>query len=151
MAGYSREENVRDAAAAADVFAALNTLPVPVIARIHGAALGGGTGLAAVADIAIADEAAMFGFTEVKLGLVPSIISPYVMAKIGESAARELFLTGRRFSAQRALEIGLVHAVVAGNDLDKSVRQCLDEVLSGGPEAIAVAKTLIRSIVHATA
>src|ERR1051325_3389083 len=94
MAGYSREDNVRDATAAADAFAALNTLPVPVIARIHGAALGGGTGLAAVADIAVADEGAIFGFTEVKLGLVPSIISPYVVAKIGESAARELFLTG---------------------------------------------------------
>jgi len=151
MAGYSREDNVRDATAAADAFAALNTLPVPVIARIHGAALGGGTGLAAVADIAVADEGAIFGFTEVKLGLVPSIISPYVVAKIGESAARELFLTGSRFGARRALEIGLVHAVVPGGDLDKTVQHYVDEIVTAGPEAIAVAKRLIRSIVHASA
>jgi methylglutaconyl-CoA hydratase len=151
MAGYSHEENLRDAAAAADVFAALNNLPVPVIARIQGAALGGGTGVAAVADIAIADTSALFGFTEVKLGLVPSIIAPYVVAKIGESAARELFLTGRRFTAARALEIGLVHEVVSADALDKTVRAYLDEILASGPEAIGVAKALIRSLVRASA
>jgi methylglutaconyl-CoA hydratase len=150
MAAYSQKENRRDAVVAADLFAALNDLPVPVIARIHGAALGGGTGLAAVADIAIAETSALFGLTEVKIGLVPSIIAPYVIAKIGESAARELFLTGRRFSATRALEIGLVHRVVGVDDLDKTVREYLDEILAAGPEAVAVAKQLIRDVLRGT-
>jgi len=150
MATYSHEENLRDAAAAADVFAALNNLPVPLIARIHGAALGGGVGVAAVADIAIAETSAVFGLTEVKLGLVPSIIAPYVIAKIGESATRELFLTGRRFSAAHALEIGLVHAVVSADALDDSVRGYVDEILASGPEAIAVAKALVRDLVRAS-
>jgi methylglutaconyl-CoA hydratase len=146
MAGYTREENLRDARAAAAMFDALNTLPVPVIARVHGAALGGGSGLAAVADIAVADESATFGFTEVKLGLVPSIIAPYVTAKIGQSAARELFVTGRRFSAEHAREIGLVHVVVSADQLDRTVRRYLDEILANGTEAMATAKTLLRNI-----
>lgn len=146
MAGYSREENIRDATAAAKMFADFDNLPVPVIARIHGAALGGGAGLAAVADIAVASVDALFGFTEVKLGLVPSIISPYVLAKIGRSAARELFLTGRRFTAERAREIGLVHAVVAPDRLDQTVREYVDEILGSGREAIAAAKYLIRRV-----
>ena len=112
MAGYTREENLRDARAAAAMFAAIDTLPVPVIAQVHGAALGGGAGLAAVADIAVAADDATFGFTEVKLGLIPAVIAPYVLAKIGQSAARELFITGRRFDAAHAQHIGLVHAVV---------------------------------------
>ena len=103
MAGYTHDENIRDAAAAAAMFDALNTLPVPVIARVHGAAIGGGAGLAAVADIAVAEASATFGFTEVKLGLLPAIIAPYVLAKIGPSAARELFLTGRRFDASERM------------------------------------------------
>ena len=148
MASYTREENLRDARAAAAMFDAINTLPVPVIARVHGAALGGGSGLAAVADIAVADEAATFGFTEVKLGLVPSIISPYVIAKIGQSAARELFVTGRRFSAEHAREIGLVHVVVTADHLDRKVRQYLDEILANGREAMAAAKTLLRNIAN---
>jgi methylglutaconyl-CoA hydratase len=146
MASYSREENLRDARAAAAMFDAINRLPVPVIARVHGAALGGGAGLAAVADIAVADESAVFGFTEVKLGLVPSIIAPYVIAKIGQSAARELFVTGRRFTAAHAREIGLVHDVVAADRLDRTVRQYLDEILANGREAMAVAKALLREI-----
>ena len=96
---YTHDENVRDANAAARMFAALDTLPVPLIGRIHGAALGGGAGLAAVCDIVVADEDAVFGFTEVKLGILPAVISPYALAKIGRSAARELFLTGMRFDA----------------------------------------------------
>jgi methylglutaconyl-CoA hydratase len=146
MAGSTREENLRDARAAAAMFDALNTLPVPVIARVHGAALGGGSGLAAIADIAVADESATFGFTEVKLGLVPSIIAPYVTAKIGQSAARELFVTGRRFNAEHAREIGLVHAVVTADHLDRSVRRYLDEILANGREAMATAKALLRNI-----
>ena len=146
MAGYTREDNLRDARAAAAMFEAINTLPVPVIARVHGAALGGGAGLAAVADIVVADESATFGFTEVKLGLIPAIIAPYVLAKIGESAARELFLTGRRFSADRAHEIGLVHAVMAADQLDRAVQQYLADILASGRDAVAAAKALLRQI-----
>ena len=146
MAGYTREDNLRDAHDAAAMFEAINTLPVPVIARVHGAALGGGAGLAAVADIVVADESATFGFTEVKLGLIPAIIAPYVLAKIGESAARELFLTGRRFSADRAHEIGLVHAVMAADQLDRAVQQYLADILASGRDAVAAAKALLRQI-----
>jgi methylglutaconyl-CoA hydratase len=146
MAAYSRDENLRDARAAAAMFEAIDALPVPVIARVHGAALGGGAGLAAVADIAIADEIATFGFTEVRLGLIPAIIAPYVLAKVGLSAARELFVTGRRFGAEHAREIGLVHAVVPADRLDRAVQQHLDDILAGGREAIAAAKALLRQI-----
>jgi len=146
MAGYSQEDNIRDATAAAAMFSALNTLPVPVIARVHGAALGGGAGLTAVADVAVAETGAQFGFTEVKLGLVPSIIAPYVLAKIGQSAARELFLTGRRFTADRAREIGLIHSVVPAERLDAAVQDYIDEILGAGRQAIAAAKTLVRRI-----
>src|SRR5262245_42872056 len=99
---FTEEENLLDAAAAAGLFAALDALPVPVIGRVHGAALGGGAGLTAVCDIVVADRDAVFGFTEVKLGILPAVISPFVISKIGRSAARELFLTGARFSAMRA-------------------------------------------------
>ena len=150
MAGYSRKENVRDALAAATMFEAINMLPVPVIARVHGAALGGGAGLAAVADIAIADEIATFGFTEVKLGLIPAIIAPYALAKIGLSAARELFLTGRRFGADHARDIGLVHTVVPADRLDRTVQQYVGEILTGGREAIAAAKALLRQIANSS-
>jgi methylglutaconyl-CoA hydratase len=143
MASYTHEENIRDANAAARMFSAFDMLPVPVLGEIHGAALGGGVGLVAVCDVAVAEQDAVFGFTEVKLGIVPALISPYVLAKIGRSAARELFLTGRRFSAQRALEIGLVHSVVARGDLAATVQVYIQEILSAAPEAITVAKALI--------
>lgn len=143
MAGYSREENVRDAEAGARMFEAINTVPAIVIARIHGAALGGGCGLAAVCDIVVADEAAVFGFTETKLGILPAMISPYVLQKIGASAARELFLTGMRFDAVRAKAIGLVHAVVPTGHLDPTIDNYLSEALSAAPTAVARAKALI--------
>jgi methylglutaconyl-CoA hydratase len=146
MAGYTREDNLKDARAAAAMFEALDMLPVPVIARVHGAALGGGSGLVSVADIAVAEEGATFGFTEVKLGLVPSIISPYVVAKIGQSAARELFVTGRRFTAEHARQIGLVHVVVSADQLDHTVKKYTDELLTNGRGAMAAAKTLLREI-----
>lgn len=146
--GYSREENVRDARAAAEMFSALNALPVPLVGRIQGAALGGGAGLAAVCDIAVAAESAVFGFTEARLGIVPAVISPFTVAKIGESAARELFLTAARFSAARAREIGLVHAVVPEADLDTAIDGIVGELLAGGPHAIAGAKALIASVAH---
>jgi methylglutaconyl-CoA hydratase len=151
MASYTREDNLRDARTAAAMFEAINTLPVPVIARVHGAALGGGAGLVAVADIAVAEEVATFGFTEVKLGLIPAIIAPYVLAKIGLSAARDLFLTGKRFGAEHAREIGLVHAVVPADQLDRTVQQYLDNILASGRDAIAAAKALLRQIAHRSA
>jgi methylglutaconyl-CoA hydratase len=146
MAAFSQEDNIRDAKAAARLFVALDGLPVPVIARVQGAAIGGGVGLAAIADVVVASSDATFGFTEVKLGLVPAIIAPYVLAKIGRSAARELFLTGRRFTAQEAKDIGLVHKIVAADQLDAAIKEYVDEVLAAGPEAIAAAKALIHRI-----
>jgi methylglutaconyl-CoA hydratase len=143
---YTEEDNLRDAMAMSRMFAALNELPVPVVGRIHGAALGGGAGLAAVCDIVVAEERAIFGFTEVKLGILPAVISPFALAKIGRSAARELFLTGARFSATRAREIGLVHEVVTAGELDATVARYVQELLAGGPEAIAAAKALIPQV-----
>ena len=150
MVSYSEEDNLRDAMAMSRMFAGLNTLPVPLVGRIHGAALGGGCGLAAVCDIVVADDQAVFGFTEVKLGILPAVISPFALAKIGRSAARELFLTGMRFSAARAREIGLVHAVVSAADLNVSVAQYVDEIMTAGPEGIAAAKALIPKVWNAT-
>jgi methylglutaconyl-CoA hydratase len=143
---YTEEENLRDADRLAAMFQALDGLQVPLIAQVHGAALGGGAGLVAVADIAIADEQAVFGFTEVKLGIVPAAISPYVLAKIGRSAARELLLTGGRFSAGRAREIGLVHRVVASGQLDAEVATSLHEILTASPAAVASTKALIAQV-----
>jgi methylglutaconyl-CoA hydratase len=143
---YSEAENVEDAMRASCMFAAIDTLPVPVIGRVHGGALGGGAGLAAVCDIVVADEHATFGFTEVKLGIIPAVISPFALAKVGRSAARELFLTGRRFTAQHAQEIGLVHNVVPVQDLDASVAAIVSEVLTAGREATGAAKRLIADI-----
>jgi methylglutaconyl-CoA hydratase len=148
MAGYSREENLRDARAAAAMYAAIDSLPVPVVAQIHGAALGGGAGLVAVADIAVAAEDAVFGFTEVKLGLIPAVIAPYVVAKIGRSAARELFITGRRFDAAHARAIGLVHAVVPAAALIDTVNKYFIELAVNGPEAMSAAKALLREIAN---
>jgi len=143
---YTREENMRDAMAMSRMFAALDDLPVPLVGRIQGAALGGGAGLAAVCDIAVSEEQALFGFTEVKLGIIPAVISPFALAKIGRSAARELFLTGARFSAARAKEIGLIHAVVPSPELDAAVQRYVDELLAAGPEAVAAAKALVREV-----
>jgi methylglutaconyl-CoA hydratase len=143
---YSETENLRDAQALSRMFRSIDDLPLPVIGRIHGAAVGGGAGLAAVCDIVVAEQDAAFGFTEVKLGLIPAVTSSFLLPKIGRSAARELFLTGARFSAARACEIGLVHAVVPLADLDTTVSRYLAEIAGGGPEAIAAAKALIRTV-----
>jgi methylglutaconyl-CoA hydratase len=146
MVRYSHEENVRDARAMARMFEALDRLPIPLIGRVHGAALGGGVGLAAVCDIVVAAEDAAFGFTEVKLGILPAVISPYAIAKIGRSAARELFLTGARFSAARAKEIGLVHAIGEENELDRIVAKYVNDLLTSAPEAAAAAKALVAEV-----
>ena len=143
---YTAEQNLRDAAALSAMFAALDRLPVPLVGRIQGAALGGGAGLAAVCDVVVAEDQTIFGFTEVKLGILPAVISPFVLAKIGASSARELFLTGARFSAARAREIGLVHAVVPTPSLDATVDRYVREFLGAGPEAIAAAKALIADV-----
>jgi methylglutaconyl-CoA hydratase len=143
MAGYSHDDNVRDARAGAEMFLAINTVPAIVIGRIQGAALGGGSGLAAVCDIVVTESEAIFGFTETKLGILPAMISPYVLQKIGASAARELFLTGMRFDARKAKTIGLVHSVVAAADLDEAVNNYIQEGLSASPTAVARAKGLI--------
>jgi len=148
MASYTAEENLRDARLGARMFDLLDTLPCVLIGRVHGAALGGGSGLASVCDIVVAADDAVFGFTEVKLGIMPAMIAPYALAKIGRSAARELFLTGMRFSAQRAREIGLVHDVVPAAELDSRVEHYVAEVLSSGPDAIAEAKQLLRDTWH---
>jgi methylglutaconyl-CoA hydratase len=143
---YSEEDNVRDAAAMSRMFAAIDTLPLPVVGRLHGAALGGGAGLAAVCDIVVCSDDTVFGFTETRLGIVPAVISPFALAKIGRSAARELFLTGARFPAARAREIGLAHAVVPFTELDAAVDGYIAELLAAGPAAIAAAKGLIAEV-----
>jgi methylglutaconyl-CoA hydratase len=146
MLHYSAEENLRDAAAIGAMFEALDTLPIPLIGRVQGGALGGGAGLAAVCDIVVAEDGASFGFTEVRLGILPAVISPFSIAKIGRSAARELFLTGSRFDAPRARELGLVHAVVPPTLLDATVDRYVHDILLGAPGAIAGAKALIPQV-----
>ncbi|MGB8908294.1 MAG: enoyl-CoA hydratase-related protein [Candidatus Cybelea sp.] len=140
------EANVGDAERMSDMFRAIDNSPKPVIGKIHGAALGGGAGLAAVCDIAIATDDAIFGFTEVKLGIIPAVISPFVLAKIGASQARALFLTGERFDAASAHRIGLVHEVVPAAELDDAVERWLAELHSAGPNAIAAAKQLVHRV-----
>jgi len=143
MAGYSHQENLDDASDMARMFHTLDKLPVPLIGRVHGAALGGGVGLAAICDIVVAAEDAVFGLTEVRLGLIPAVIAPFVIGKIGRSAARELFLTGARFGAPRAAALGLAHAVVPTAALDETIGGYLADLLAGAPGALAAAKQLI--------
>jgi methylglutaconyl-CoA hydratase len=146
MIEYGREENVRDARELAELFNVLDRLPIPLIGRVHGAALGGGVGLAAVCDIVVAAEDAVFGFTEAKLGILPAVISPFCVRKIGVSAARELFLTAARFSAARAQQLGLVHAVAPEAEMDGAVDGYVRELLTSAPGAITGAKRLIAAI-----
>lgn len=143
-------ENVADAKAMSDMFRAIDRCPKPVIGKVHGAALGGGAGLAAVCDIVVASADAMFGFTEVKLGIIPAVISPFVLAKIGVSHARALFLTGERFDAKRAHHIGLVHEVVVADTLDVCIERITNEIVSAGPNAVAAAKALVPRVAAAT-
>lgn len=142
----SRADNVADAKKMSDMFRAIDRAPTPVVGAIHGAALGGGAGLAAVCDIVVAARDAIFGFTEVKLGIIPAVISPFVIAKIGVSHARALFLTGERFDAERARTIGLVHEVVTPDHLDRAVERIVTEVRSAGPQAVGAAKRLIERV-----
>ena len=145
---FTQEQNLDDALHLADLFDTINTFPCPVVARVNGTAMGGGLGLLAVCDIVIAVESARLAFSEVKLGIAPAIISPYVVRKIGETHARVLFVTGERFSASHAREIGLVHIVTTAEELDAVVEKTLGELLSGGPQAIRACKALALNVGH---
>lgn len=140
MVGYSKYENYQDALALADFFHDLSVLPKPTIAVVHGPALGGGVGLVAACDIAIAADVASFALTEVKLGLIPAVISPYLSRAIGERNAQRYALTGERFSSTVAREIGLVHELVSADDLDDVCGRICDQLLANGPEAMAAIK-----------
>lgn len=140
------EQNLTESNALADLFYQMYTCPRPIVGRINGAAIGGGTGFVAVCDIAIAAKSAKFSFSEVKIGVVPACIGPYVIRKIGEGKARELFITGERMRATRALEVGLVNKVVDDDRLDDEVDNLIDSILSSGPNAIAMAKQLVSSV-----
>jgi len=146
MADYDFAQNLADARRLAQLMYRLNRLHKPVIARVQGASYGGGVGLIACCDIAIASENAIFSLSEVRLGLIPSVISPYLIAAIGSRAARRYFLSGERFDAARALQLGLVHEVVEPESLDASLEQCIDALLNSGPSAQAAAKELIEQV-----
>ncbi|HET7572918.1 MAG TPA: enoyl-CoA hydratase-related protein [Gaiellaceae bacterium] len=141
-ADLSYDENVADANALRAMLEAIDGCPAPVVARVQGHALGGGAGLVAAADIAIAGRDAVFAFSEVKLGIVPAVISPFALAKIGPGQARRWFLTGERFDAETALRIGRVHEVA--DDLDAAVERVVAELLSAGPLAARWAKRIVR-------
>ena len=142
-ASYGEAENLADARALARLMQTLNELPKPTVARVNGAALGGGTGLVACCDIVIASERATFGTTEVRLGLIPAVIGPYVLAAVGARHARRLMLTGERVSAAAAARVGLVHEVVAAEQLDSAIERVVADLLKGGPAALTAAKRLI--------
>lgn len=143
---YSREENELDAGKMARMLRAIDACPLPVIALAHGAAIGGGVGLVAAADIAIAAEGTVFSLAEVKLGILPAVISPYVLRAIGSRQARDLFLTGDRFDAAEAFRIGLVHQVVAPGELEAAASRRVASLASSAPEAIRAAKKLIEEV-----
>ncbi len=149
MAGYGWEENYRDARQLAELMRALNELGKPTVARVQGAAYGGGVGLVACCDIALASTAASFCLSEVKLGLIPAVISPYVVRAIGERHARRYFVSAERFDAAEALRIGLVHEVVAPEALDERLEVLLKTLLGNGPEAMRAAKALAREVAPA--
>ncbi|MGI9420380.1 MAG: enoyl-CoA hydratase/isomerase family protein [Geminicoccaceae bacterium] len=146
-ADYGEDENLRDARSLARLMTTLDRLPKPTIARVNGAALGGGVGLVCCCDIAIAADHARFGTTEVKLGIMPSVIGPYVVRAIGARQARRIMLTGERFDAAEALRIGLVHDVIGPEGLDSKVDTVLAEILENGPSALGATKGLVQDVV----
>lgn len=146
MASYSHAENLQDANALAEMLKVLYQMPQPTIARVQGAAFGGAVGLVSCCDMAVATSAASFAFSEVKIGLVPATISPYVIAAIGERAARRYFTTGERFDAAQALRIGLVNEVVDEDSIDDSINKLSDALLANGPQAVSGAKQLISNV-----
>ncbi|HET9762271.1 MAG TPA: enoyl-CoA hydratase/isomerase family protein [Casimicrobiaceae bacterium] len=151
MAGYSADDNRRDALALGELMRTLANLAKPTIARVQGAAYGGGVGLVACCDIAVATQDAAFSFSEVKLGLIPAVISPYAIAAIGERAARRYFLTGERFEAAEAWRLGLVHELCRdAEDMDEKIGALVDVLLAGGPVAQREAKELVRAVAGRT-
>ncbi len=145
-AEYTHEQNLVDALRLTELFDTINNFPCPVVARVNGTAMGGGLGLIAVCDIVIAIEGARLAFSEVKLGIAPAVISPYVVRKIGETYARVLFVTGERFTSTHAQQIGLVHIVTKPEDLDAAVSKTVSELLSGGSHAIRACKALALNV-----
>ncbi|UCH90281.1 MAG: enoyl-CoA hydratase/isomerase family protein [Thermoplasmata archaeon] len=143
MIDYSHEQNISDSQNLAEMFKIIDECPKPVIGRINGSAFGGGVGLVAVCDVAIAAEDAKFSFSEVKLGIIPAVVSPYVIARIGPGHARKLFITGERFDANTALNIGLIHGLVPEAGLDEDVGAVAETILANGPAAMHQVKKLI--------
>jgi len=151
MIHYSREQNIEDARAVGRMYLTIANCPKPVIARVHGAALGGGAGLVAACDIGIAMESVQFGFTEVKLGIIPAIIAPFVIARVGPGRAREFFITGERFLAPVALNIGLIqHVATHEAALDGLIDSKISQILTSAPGAIAAAKELVFGVAART-
>lgn len=146
MAAYDEAANLDDARALAALMRTIDTLPKPTVALVHGAAYGGGVGLVACCDIALATEAASFSLSEVKLGLIPAVISPYVVRAIGARAARRYFLTAERFDAVEARRLGLVHELAASDGLEEAARQILAALRGNGPAAIRAAKDLVAAV-----
>lgn len=143
---FSRDQNLRESLDLAECLHDVYAVPKPTVARVNGPAIGGGTGFVSACDIAVASTGARFGLSEVKIGVVPAAISPYVLRRIGESRARQYFLTGERFDARRAEEIGLVNIVVEPGELDAKVEEIVSSLLSSGPEALAKAKELLTRV-----
>lgn len=147
-AELNESENKVDALTLAHLFHAINNCPLPVVARVHGAALGGGMGLASACDICIAGDKAVFATSEVKFGIIPSAISPYVIRAIGERQAYRYFQTAERIGSTRAAELGLAHEAVATEELDAKVKEVVEALLQGGPKSQAAAKDLIRAVAN---
>jgi methylglutaconyl-CoA hydratase len=145
-ATFSYEENLEDARRLAMMYWTIDECPKPIVAKVQGAAMGGGAGLLAVADVAVADSEARFAFSEVRLGIAPATIAPFVVRKIGASHARSLFLTGERFGAERAQEIGLAHRAVSSDRLVAVVDEKIGELLRGGTVAQATLKALLHRL-----
>lgn len=146
VARYSEAENLEDARRLAAMLSTLDRMSKPTVALVQGPAYGGGVGLVAACDMAIAAEEAAFALTEVKLGIIPAVISPYVVTAIGERASRRYMLTAERFDAREAYRLGLVHQVVTAAELDIAGRKILDLLLKNGPAALAACKDLIRAV-----
>jgi methylglutaconyl-CoA hydratase len=151
MVQYTHDENVEDARRVGRMYLSIAKCPKPVIARVHGAALGGGAGLVAACDIGVAIESAQFGFTEVKLGIIPAIISPFIIARIGPGRAREFFITGERFLAPVAMTVGLIQHVVSHEQaLDAAIDSKVSQILTSAPGAVAAAKELVFGVAART-
>jgi len=148
MVNFSKEENKADSIKLAQMFEAINNCPIPVIGKINGHALGGGVGILSVCDFVHTHDRAKFGFTEVKLGLVPAVISPYVIAKIGESQARAWFLNGELFKGDTGLNMGLIHRVSEFENFESDFKETIDSFLLAGPKAARAAKSLIRNVLN---